>query len=139
MESNPDLRPCPFCGGHGVKVLELLHGGVYYAFCDICNAATRCFDTPKNAAEAWNRRAEPENRVLTLEEATGSEDPVWLETRETLRVTDVCIAADSRYAEVYTIGSRIPYLMLLDSYGQTWRCWLRKPTAEEMANAPWGE
>lgn len=139
MESNPDLRPCPFCGGRGVKVFELLHGGVYYALCDICNAATRCFDTPKNAAEAWNRRAEPENRVLTIEEATGSEDPVWLETRKTLRVTDVCIAADFRYAEVYTIGSRIPYLMLLDSYGQTWRCWLRNPTPEQIAAEKWEE
>lgn len=139
MDGKPDLRPCPFCGGHGVKVLELIRGGVCYALCDICKAATRCFDTPKNAAEAWNRRAEPENRVLTLEEATGSEDPVWLETRKTLRVTDVCIAADFRYAEVYTTGSRIPYLMFLDSYGQTWRCWLRKPTPEQMANAPWWE
>lgn len=23
--------------------------------------------------------------------------------------------------------------------GETWRCWLRKPTAEEMANTPWEE
>lgn len=68
MDRKPDLRPCPFCGGHGVKVLELIRGGVCYAVCDICKAATRCFDTPKNAAEAWNRRAEPENRVLTLAE-----------------------------------------------------------------------
>lgn len=21
--------------------------------------------------------------------------------------------------------------------GETWRCWLRQPTPEEMANAPW--
>lgn len=25
------------------------------------------------------------------------------------------------------------------TYGETWRCWLRKPTPEEMANTPWEE
>nr|DAD80670.1 MAG TPA: RUBREDOXIN TRANSPORT, RUBREDOXIN, GUILLARDIA THETA [Siphoviridae sp. ctS1E53] len=91
------------------------------------------------AREAALHRAEPENRVLTAEEATGSEGPVWLETRKTLMITDVCIAADSRYAEAYTIGNRIPYLLPLDSYGKLWRCWPRKPTPEQMAAAKWEE
>lgn len=144
MENMADLRPCPFCGGNAeLKTYrDNLRGDTFAAMCQKTDCPGRTYRkraTLKAAIEAWNRRAEPENRVLTLEEATGSEDPVWLETRKTLRVTDVCIAADFRYAEVYTTGSRIPYLMLLDSYGQTWRCWLRKPTAEEMANMPWEE
>lgn len=91
------------------------------------------------AREAALHRAEPENRLLTVNEATGSEDPVWLETRKrkTLMITDVCIATDYHYAEVYTIGRGIPYLILLDSYGKLWRCWPRKPTPEQMAAEKW--
>lgn len=98
--------------------------------------------TKKTSVEAFSsalHRAEPENRLLTVNEATGSEDPVWLETRKTLMITDVCIATDYHYAEVYTIGRGIPYLILLDSYGKLWRCWLRKPTAEEMEREKWEE
>lgn len=144
MESNPDLRPCPFCGGNAeLKTYrDKLRGDTFAAMCQKTDCPGRTYRkhaTSKAAAKAWNRRAEPENRVLTPEEATGSEDPVWLETRKTLRVTDVCIAADFRYAEAYTIGSRIPYLMRLDSYGKTWRCWLRKPTPEQMRAEKWEE
>lgn len=139
MESKPDLRPCPFCGGHGVKVLELFPGGVCYALCDICKAATRCFDTPKNAAEAWNRRAEPENRVLTLEEAAESGDSVWLEAMGTARIAQIYLSPGESLAECKTIGRAYPEYLYTGDYGKLWRCWLRKPTAEEMANAPWEE
>ena len=30
-------------------------------------------------------------------------------------------------------------LMGKSMYGKRWRCWIRKPTQEEMAAAPWGE
>lgn len=152
MEGKPDLRPCPFCGGHGVKVLELVHGGVCYALCDICKAATRCFDTPKNAAEAWNRRAEPENRVLTLKEleahCKGGADsaPVWIEfyfNPGLGRWVLVCApdmtcvtpeACSAMTIKPYTEGKHWQ-----GHYEKLWRCWLRKPTAEEMANIPWEE
>ena len=139
MDGKPDLRPCPFCGGHGVKVLELFRGGVCYALCDICKAATRCFDTPKNAAEALNRRAEPENRVLTLEEAAESGDPVWLEAMGTARIAQIYLSPGESLAECKTIGRAYPEYLYTGDYGKLWRCWLRKPTAEEMANAPWEE
>lgn len=152
MDGKPDLRPCPFCGGHGVKVLELIRGGVCYAVCDICKAATRCFDTPKNAAEAWNRRAEPENRVLTLAEleahCKGGADaaPVWIEfyfnpglgrwvmvcAPDTTCVTPEACSAMT--IKPYTEGKHWQ-----GHYEKLWRCWLRKPTAEEMANATWEE
>lgn len=152
MESKPDLRPCPFCGGHGVKVLELIRGGVCYALCDICKAATRCFDTPKNAAEAWNRRAEPENRALTLaeleEHCKGGADaaPVWIEfyfNPGLGRWVLVCApdmtcvtpeACSTMTIKPYTEGKHWQ-----GHYEKLWRCWLRKPTAEEMANMPWEE
>lgn len=104
-----------------------------------CTATGPTKKTPVEAFSAALHRAEPENRLLTVNEATGSEDPVWLETRKTLMITDVCIATDYHYAEVYTIGRGIPYLILLDSYGKLWRCWPRKPTPEQMAAEKWEE
>lgn len=135
---------CPYCGAE-------TEDDSYCWICPKCHAGSPIViyeektkgmtedEKKAYAREAALRRAEPENRVLTVEEATGSEDPVWLETRKTLTVMDVCIAADFRYAEAYTIGSRIPYLLLLDSYGKLWRCWLRKPTPEQMAAEKWEE
>lgn len=144
MENKTGLRPCPFCGGHGVKVLELLHRGVYYALCDICNAATRCFDTPKNAAEAWNRREAPENRALTLEEleahCKGGADaaPVWIEYKITKELSRwIYILEPEGVFGAQTIVSYKHNSNWRKRYGTFWRCWLRKPTAEEMANTPW--
>lgn len=128
---------CPYCGAE-MMLIENKPNSAWYE-CLHCCANSPIEGTPEAAFTAALRRAEPENRVLTAEEATGSEDPVWLETRKTLMITDVCIAADYHYAEVYTIGSRIPYLLLLDSYGKLWRCWPRKPTPEQMEDAKWEE
>ncbi len=83
------------------------------------------------------RRAEPKNRVLTLEEATGSDEPVWLEAMSRVFIADVCVSPDARIAQIQTIGeASCAYLPLCD-YGVLWRCWLRKPTAEEMEETPW--
>ena len=146
MDGKPDLRPCPFCGGHGVKVLELFPGGVCYALCDICKAATRCFDTPKNAAEAWNRRAELENRVLTLEEAKtyceGGADatPLWYEEKyHNVNRWMIIDLPELAFGSTATVKRLVNSQFFKATYGEKWRCWLRKPTAEEMANATWEE
>lgn len=130
------LRPCPFCGGQGAKVKEWLDRDVYYAVCDVCHAATRVFDKPENAAAAWDRRAEPDNRVLTLEEVKrhcegGVEAaPLWMEFRHRKgqgrwgfimsEDRDTYMSCIARYIRIWS-----------DSYGTLWRCWLRKPTEEE--------
>lgn len=77
------------------------------------------------------------NRVLTLEEATGSNEPVWLEAMSRVFIADVCVAPDARMAQIQTIGkASCEYLPLCD-YGVLWRCWLRNPTKEEMEGTPW--
>ena len=136
------LRPCPFCGGKGARVEELLDGDICYAVCDVCHAATRVFDKPENAAEAWNHRAEPENRVLTLEEVKAHCEggveaaPLWVEFRYS-RVQDRwgIIVSETRDAYMSCI---VRYIRIWsDSYGTRWRCWVRKPTPEETAGTPW--
>ena len=58
------LKPCPFCGGKS----EIQYGAcdynvyqvVYQVVCkgQNCNAMNGWSDTPEEAAEAWNRRAD---------------------------------------------------------------------------------
>ena len=84
-----------------------------------------------------SRRVEPKNRVLTLEEATGSDEPVWLEAMSRVFIADVCVSPDARMAQIQTIWeASCAYLPLCD-YGVLWRCWLRKPTPKEMEETPW--
>lgn len=83
------------------------------------------------------RRVEPKNRVLTLEEATGSDKPVWLETMIRVFIADVCVAPDARMAQIQIIGeASCTYLPICD-YGVLWRCWLRNPTPKEIEATPW--
>lgn len=126
---------CPGCGAD----MELMH----LCKAAFCYACTKCgWDSPigidsESAFRMAMRRAEPENRVLTLEEATGSDEPVWLEAMSRVFIGDVCVSPDARMAQIQTIGkASCAYLPLCD-YGVLWRCWLRKPTKEEMEGTPW--
>lgn len=144
MKSEIKLKPCPFCGGHGAKIAKLHDGDVYYVACNVCHAATREFDKPENAAAAWNRRAEPENRALTLaeleEHCKGGADaaPVWIEYKITKELSRwIYILEPEGVFGAQTIVSYKHNSNWRKRYGTFWRCWLRKPTAEEMANATW--
>ena len=144
MDGKSDLRPCPFCGGNAeLKTYrDKLRGDTFAAMCQKTDCPGRTYRkraTIKAAIEAWNRRAEPENWVLTLEEAAESGDPVWLEAMGTARIAQIYLSPGESLAECKTIGRAYPEYLYTGDYGKLWRCWLRKPTAEEMANAPWGE
>jgi Lar family restriction alleviation protein len=53
------LLPCPFCGGSPVFRSEMLLGKEYWRVkCPYCFAGTHNENTPEEAAEEWNRRAE---------------------------------------------------------------------------------
>ena len=51
-----ELKPCPFCGGKATLGRDLPSEN--WAYCKDCGVATRLFNTPQDAAEAWNGRAE---------------------------------------------------------------------------------
>jgi hypothetical protein len=74
-QQQPTLKPCPFCGRPG-QLIEEENFGVkaYTVFCGIRWDEVMCFasltydrdgdpnisfPTPEEAAEAWNKRAEP--------------------------------------------------------------------------------
>ncbi|MBQ8693126.1 MAG: Lar family restriction alleviation protein [Synergistaceae bacterium] len=53
-ESEVKLKHCPFCGGEAL--IGTYWGQEYYAQCQDCFSASDDFNTPQDAADAWNRR-----------------------------------------------------------------------------------
>lgn len=140
------LLPCPFCGGDAeLKAYrDELRGDTFAAMCQKTNCQGRTYRKNamlKAAVEAWNHRAEPENRVLTLEEVKAhceggvNAAPLWVEFS--------CLPSASRW-----MAARMPDMVCGESikkylngfeYNALFRCWLRKPTEKEAAETPWKE
>lgn len=135
-EAMSETPKCPGCGAD-MELMHLLCNATFYYACPKCGWGSPVGIDPESAFRMAMRRAEPKNRVLTLEETTGSDEPVWLEAMSRVFIADVCVAPDARMAQIQTIGeASCAYLPLCD-YGVLWRCWLRKPTKEEMEGTPW--
>lgn len=82
------------------------------------------------------------NWVLTLAElAISAGTLVWIEDNN--GDDEPCVRArivaywEPKSNRIYFDSGRAWYADY--TYGGTWRCWLRKPTPEEMANIPWEE
>lgn len=136
---------CPYCGA------EMLDGG-YTWTCPKCysNSPVVIWYEEKvkgmtkeekmaYAREAALHRAEPENRPLTLDEATAIEDPVWLEAMGKVCIAQINLSPGERLAEYKTIGRGYAEYLYCGDYGILWRCWPRKPTPEQMAAEKWEE
>lgn len=82
------------------------------------------------------------NRVLILAELAISAGTIVL-IEDNNGDDEPCVHArkvtywESKSHRIYFDGGRTWYADY--TYGETWRCWLRKPTPEEMANIPWEE
>lgn len=127
---------CPGCGAD-MELMNLLCDATFYYACKKCGWDSPIAIDSESAFRMALRRAEPKNRVLTLEEATGSDEPVWLEAMSRVFIADVCVAPDARMVQIQTVGkASCEYLPLCD-YGVLWRCWLRKPTEAERRETPW--
>lgn len=129
---------CPGCGAD----MELMHL-CNSAFCYVC---AKCgWDSPigidpESAFRMAMRRAEPKNRVLTLEEVDayceGGADaaPLWVEFDGGINRW-VLIAPARETCKMDFVSKYLAMMGIL--YEKEWRCWLRKPTKEEMEGTPW--
>ena len=155
----PELKPCPFCGqtpkmeesarfprygkdaGKRIKGYTVVCQNMY---CILHNEDNWYRRSGKEACEAWNHRAEPEMRPLTLAEvkshcAKGSDaEPLYIEfSRRTTLSRWILVAPNIECNEPATVTR---YLDIWEhDYGKTWRCWPRKPTPEQMEAAEWEE
>lgn len=101
---------------------------------------------------------EPKNRVLTLEEARNAEVDTfgtamhWLELKihpykcegEEIRHAVLAVSIffeneseDGEADVMYSCTGEPSAWLFQKEYGKRWRCWLRKPTKEEMEATPW--
>lgn len=148
---------CPYCGDRmhiHVSLItpewELL--SAQYR-CVTCESTSPRIEFPGDTANdkiierlqaVSSHRAEPENRVLTLEEIVKA-GVAWLEGKllpvvpaivygeasDDANSYKACIAFTERCGEINDYP--------VYDYGKRWRCWLRKPTAEETKKTPWKE
>lgn len=139
---------CPYCGAE--TRLNENNEGIYWYDCRECNATGPTENTPVEAFSAALHRAEPENRPLTLEEVMelGKDEDsiVYLEPRRLggCGWYQPCASifgssAEGQKNEIHfdEPGNDLPEFWPEAEYGKTWRCWLRKPTPEQMAAEKW--
>lgn len=132
---------CPGCGADMELMLLCCNSTFYYA-CAKCGWDSPVGIDSESAFRMAMRRAEPKNRVLTLEEvsahcAEGADAaPLWVEFDGGINKW-VPIAP---VRENCKMGFVSKYLVAMGAlYGKGWRCWLRKPTKEEMEAALWAK
>lgn len=130
---------CPYCGH---KMVHQYVYGDHFFRCPKCHAVAPDNETEAEAYEAAMQRWQEPNRVLTLEEVREryeegtSDSPLWIDFKQlpflsrwyALQISDVFFATDT--VECYLTGQA-------EKYNFDWRCWLRKPTQEEMEGTPW--
>ena len=91
------------------------------------------------------RRVEPKNRVLTMEElkayCEGGADaaPLWYESKDYSDVNRWMVIDLPKHAfgSAATVNCFVNSHFFEPTYGEEWRCWLRKPTKEDMERTPW--
>lgn len=131
-EAMSETPKCPGCGAD----MELMHL-CNDAFCYVC---TKCgWDSPvgidpESATRMAMRRAEPKNRVLTLEELKNHAGFLWNENRFESEGEPAYAENDFLYVGNGNVDLK---LNISKIYGRRWRCWLRKPTETERWETPW--
>ena len=86
-----------------------------------------------------SRRAEPKNRVLTLEELKVYTGFLWSENRYgsfDYEGEPAFVEEGFMYAGDGNVDLRQDIYDTY-TYGKIWRCWLRKPTEAERRETPW--
>lgn len=131
-EAMSETPKCPGCGAD----MELVHL-CNAAFCYVCKCG---WDSPvgidsESAFRMAMRRTEPKNRVLTLEELKVYTGFLWkVYNGFDCEGAPAFVEKGFMYAGNGNVDLRQD---ISDTYGKNWRCWLRKPTAEEMEETPW--
>lgn len=114
----------------------------FWYLCGGCGSRSPAMRTQEDAKAAALRRYVEPNRVLTLDEVTGSNEPcVFLEIKgkEPIWACDCVISSNLNGVNISFIGDRGCTLVAIFDYCKTWRCWLRRPTDEERQSVAWEE
>lgn len=135
---------CPWCGNKMDDRTSTMTSSCYF-ICQNCRAASPIAYTYDAAYAAAVKRAETENRVLTLDEIkqiySTNKNHAWPYDTPPYFFFEAIHGKQTWYPWSYVIDMLEGDFMDCTefNYGITWRCWLRKPTDEERAAAPWKE
>lgn len=135
---------CPYCGTPMVGE-ERIEGAYWYE-CYKCGATTPTEETVQAAYAAAMQHYVETNHPLTLEEVK-EQRAVWLEENLCEPVPVIfyvdAFPHQSVFVGVFGVGEDEYFDNNVwydnEDYGVEWRCWLRKPTQEEMEAVPWGD
>lgn len=122
---------CPGCGREMV-LREDFHK--FFFVCLDCGWKSPYGQNEKEGLDLALKRAEPKNRVLTLEELKAHKGFVWAESSPKIG------SSFPAYVENEILSVDGDEINLNDNdftYGEYGRCWLRKPTPKEMEATPW--
>lgn len=145
MDNTPK---CPYCGDR-MKIHVLPHTTEQEFFsawyqCVTCESTSPRIEFIGNTSQTKieerlqavsSRRAEPKSRVLTLEELKVYTGFLWKVYNEF-----DCEGAPAFVEKgfIYAGNGNVDLKQdISDTYGKNWRCWLYKPTKEEMEGTPW--
>lgn len=152
-EAMSETPKCPYCGDRMeictsliTPALDLISAWYQCVTCESTSpriefsGGTSNDEIIERMQAVLSRRAEPKNRVLTLEEvsahcAEGADAaPLWVEFDGGANGW-VLIAPVRETRKMDFVSKLLVTMGIL--YGKEWRCWLRKPTEEEMEGTPW--
>ena len=110
-------------GGSKGKGIFAPGSGAFQILCK-CGVSSAIYPSVASTEKAWNRRYEPPNEPLTLEELNGMvEEPVWIEAPDMPNLHGWAINygldPDVMHIQYAEIG--------LDVYGKTWLAYRRRP------------
>lgn len=149
---------CPYCGDRmEIHIRSYATEQEFFSAwyqCVTCESASPRIEFIGNMSQTTiekrlqavsSRRAEPKNRVLTLEEvsahcAEGADAaPLWYEGKDHYNVNRwmVIDLPELAFGGAATVKRLVNSQLYEPTYGEKWRCWLRKPTKEEMEGTPW--
>lgn len=147
MTDNKPAPRCPYCGGEMKKRLLSDYKTLCFWLCPKCSATSPSAGAAEEAYKAAMQRWKEPNRVLTLEEV---EDACELDNEKVLLWVEFnCNGVCTLAYQYCTMGEAIATVYMIRPYDEAetdfskmgyykkWRCWLRKPTQEEMAGTPW--
>ena len=142
------LKPCPFCGGEAEVTTRDVEpqGDQWYGkniqtfvICTNCGACLfddyfhDGFADEHEAIAAWNRRAQPENEPLTLEELRQMDgEPVWTTGIGANRNKCYwCLVMVERESVFTVVSDEMTQVGAFCQYGKTWLAYRNKPVKEE--------
>lgn len=128
------MSETPKCPGCGRKMVFREDFHKFFFVCLDCGWKSPYGQNEKEGLDLALKRAEPKNRVLTLEELKVYTGFLWSENR----YSPFDYEGEPTFVEEGFMYDGIDLRRDISNvYGKNWRCWLKKPTAAERRGTSW--